>query len=125
MGGIGREVAEEHTECFPLWPLLFDVGAGMEPGIVEHYDGQLIPGSVTGEFIDEGEHMGAFDTFLDQLEVKPTLTLTPRQRADEVEPAMTTPAQGDAEVILRAPSRPGVTHRQCQREADLVQIKER
>ncbi|CAA9274431.1 MAG: hypothetical protein AVDCRST_MAG93-2809 [uncultured Chloroflexia bacterium] len=36
----------------------------------ENYDGQLVSASVMGEFIDEGDHMGAFNTFLDQLEVK-------------------------------------------------------
>ena len=102
MRGIGREVAEEHALFFPLWPLLFDTGTGMEPGVVEHQDGQLIPGSVTGEFVNKGEHMLAFDAFLDQLEVKCALLFTPRQRADEVESAMTTPAQGDSKAILRA-----------------------
>jgi hypothetical protein len=72
----------------------------METGVVEHYDGQLVCRSVTGEFVDEGKHMLAFDTFLDQLEVQGAFLLAPSERADQVEPALTTPPRRDAQAVL-------------------------
>ena len=92
----------------------------METGVVEHDDGQLVWRSVTGEFVDEGEHMLALDAFFNQLEVQGACLLTPSERANQVEPAVTTPSRRDAQTVLRSPFRPGVTHRQRQREADLV-----
>jgi hypothetical protein len=84
----------------------------METGVVKHYDGQLVCRSVTGEFVDEGDYMLAFDALLNQLEVQGALLLTPSKRADQVKPALTAPPRRYPEAVLRSPLRPGVTGRQ-------------
>ena len=100
MRGIGRQVTQEHPLLFPYGLLFFHFGAGMEPGVVEDHDGQLISGSVTGEFVDEGDHVGALDALLDQLEVKSAFFLAPIESADQVEPAVTAPSRRNAQAVL-------------------------
>lgn len=100
MRSIGRQVAQEHVLFFPALSPLFDVGAGMETGIVQDYDGQSVCRSVTGECVDEGDYMGALDAFLDQLDVQGACRLAPGECADQVEPALTTPPRRDAQAVL-------------------------
>ncbi len=95
MRSVRWQVTQEHVLFFPALPPLFDVGAGMETGIVQDHDAQLVSASVTGEFIDEGEHMCALDALLNQLEVQGALLLTPSKRADQVEPAVASPPHRD------------------------------
>ena len=111
MRSIGRQVTQEHVLFFPALPPLSDVNAGMETVVVEHYDGQLVCRSVTGEFVDEGDYMGAFDAFLDQLEVQDAFLLTPSERANQVEPAVASPPCRDTQAVFCSPLRPGVTDR--------------
>ena len=100
MWSIGRQVTQEHVLFFAALPPLFDVGTCMETGIVEHYDAQLVSASVTGEFVDEGDHMLAFDAFLNQLEVQGAFLLTPSKRPDQVKPAVASPPYRDAQAML-------------------------
>lgn len=82
MRSIGRQVTQEQVLFFPALSLFFDVGAGMETGIVQDHDAQSVWRSVTSEFVDEGEHMLALDVFLKQLDVQGALLLAPSERAD-------------------------------------------
>ncbi len=103
MRRIGRQVTQEHVLFFPDLPPFFDIGACMETGIVEDHDAQLASGSVTGEFVEEGDHMLAFDAFLNQLEVKCAFLLAPSEGADQVEPSMTAPPRRDAQAVFCSP----------------------
>lgn len=111
MRSVRWQVTQEHVFFFPALPPFFDVGTCMEAGIVEHYDGQLSCRSVTGEFVDEGDHMGALNAVLDQLEVQGAFLLTPGERANQVEPAVTAPPCRDAQAVFCSPLRPGITDR--------------
>ena len=77
MRSVRWQVAQEHVLFFPTLPPFFDVSAGMETGVVEHDDSQLVLVNVTSKFVDEGDHMRALDAFLNQLEVQCAVLLTP------------------------------------------------
>lgn len=100
MRSVRRQVTQEHVLFFPDLSPFFDVGASMETGVVEHYDGQLVLVSVTGEFVDEGDHMRALDAFLNQLEVRCAFLLAPSERADQVQSALTTLPRRDAQAVF-------------------------
>lgn len=111
MRSVRRQVAQEHVFILPALPPFPDIGAGMETGIVQNHDGQLVSGSVAGEFVNEGDHMGALDALLNQLEVQGAFFLAPSESADQVEPTVTTPPRRDAQAVHRSPRRPGIAHR--------------